>query len=78
MHNLVITGEVSALADLMNHAGLEINRFSPTDASQTRIAESCRQRKCGRSDDAAGDQFWIRVGVLTAGVSFIEVPPRKP
>jgi hypothetical protein len=43
MHNLVITGEVPVLADLMNHAGLEINRFSPTDASQTRIAESCRQ-----------------------------------
>jgi hypothetical protein len=43
MHDLIITGEVPALADLMNHAGLEISRFNPTDASQTRIAESCRQ-----------------------------------
>jgi len=43
MHNLVITGEVPAHADLINHAGLEISRFSPTDASQTRIAEHCRQ-----------------------------------
>ena len=37
MHNLIITGEVPA------HAGLEISRFSPTDASQARIAENCRQ-----------------------------------
>lgn len=43
MHNLFITGEVPALADLMNHAGLEISQFSPTDASQARIAEHCRQ-----------------------------------
>jgi hypothetical protein len=43
MHNLVITGEVPAHADLMNRAGLEISHFSPTDATQTRIAENCRQ-----------------------------------
>jgi hypothetical protein len=43
MHDLIITGEVPAHADLMNHAGLEISRFSPTDASQARIAENCRQ-----------------------------------
>src|SRR5262252_4410860 len=43
MHNLVINGEVPAHANRMNHAGLEINRFSPTDASQARIAENCRQ-----------------------------------
>jgi len=46
MHDLIITGEVPALADLMNHAGLEISRFSPTDASQARIAENCRQERC--------------------------------
>ena len=40
---LVTTGEVPAHADLMNHAGLEISRFNPTDASQARIAENCRQ-----------------------------------
>ena len=43
MHNLIITGEVPAITDLMNHAGLEISRFSPTDAAQARIAENCRQ-----------------------------------
>ena len=43
MHNLIITGEVPAITDLMNHAGLEISRFSPTDATQVRIAENCRQ-----------------------------------
>jgi hypothetical protein len=43
MHNLVITGEVPAHVDLMNHTGLEISRFSTTDASQARIAENCRQ-----------------------------------
>ena len=43
IHNLVITGEVPAHADLMNHAGLEISRFSATDASQARVAENCRQ-----------------------------------
>jgi hypothetical protein len=43
MHNLVIRGEVPAHADLMNHAGLEISRFSPTGASQACIDENCRQ-----------------------------------
>jgi len=27
----------------MNRVGLEISRFNPADASQTRIAENCRQ-----------------------------------
>ena len=43
MHKYLTTGEVPLLTDLMNHAGQEINRFSPTDASQTRIAASCSQ-----------------------------------
>ena len=43
MHQLVIAGAVPAFAGLMNHAGLEISRFSPADAFQARVAESCRQ-----------------------------------
>ena len=66
MHNLIITGEVPAITDLMNHAGLEISRFSPTDATQVRIAENCRQdyRDVVRALDRARDKECTTLGAL--------------